>query len=108
MFSAPDRRSVLTVTNSQARRKLLLPPFHGKGMRTYERITEEEVMREIANWPEGREFETLEPMMRISLNTILRAVFGAEGPALDELRTLMPVAVTFGSRIALDAGEGAP
>jgi cytochrome P450 len=83
------------------RRKLLLPPFHGKGMRSYERITEEEVMREIANWPEGREFETLEPMMRISLNTILRAVFGAEGPALDELRTLMPVAVTFGSRIAL-------
>jgi cytochrome P450 len=84
-----------------ARRKLLLPPFHGKGMRTYERITEEEVMREIANWPEGSEFETLEPMMRITLNTILRAVFGAEGPALDELRTLMPVAVTFGSRIAL-------
>jgi cytochrome P450 len=85
----------------QERRKLLLPPFHGKGMRTYERITEEEVMREITTWPEGREFETLEPMMRISLNTILRAVFGAEGPALDELRTLMPVAVTFGSRIAL-------
>ena len=83
------------------RRKLLLPPFHGKGMRSYERITEEEVMREIATWPEGREFETLEPMMRISLNTILRAVFGAEGPALDELRALMPVAVTFGSRIAL-------
>jgi cytochrome P450 len=83
-----------------ARRKLLLPPFHGKGMRTHERITEEEVMREIANWPEGREFETLEPMMRITLNTILRAVFGAEGPALDELRALMPVAVTFGSRIA--------
>ena len=84
-----------------ARRKLLLPPFHGKGMRDYARITEEEVMREIANWPEGREFETLEPMMRITLNTILRAVFGAEGPALDELRTLMPVAVKFGSRIAL-------
>jgi cytochrome P450 len=84
-----------------ARRKLLLPPLHGKGLRTYERITEKEVMCEIANWPEGREFETLEPMMRITLNTILRAVFGAEGPALDELRTLMPVAVTFGSRIAL-------
>ncbi|QZT64968.1 cytochrome P450 [Mycolicibacterium austroafricanum] len=83
------------------RRRLLLPPFHGKGMRSYERITEEEVLREIATWPEGQEFETLEPMMRISLNTILRAVFGAEGPALEELRTLMPVAVEFGSRIAL-------
>ncbi|TPG32269.1 cytochrome P450 [Mycolicibacterium hodleri] len=84
-----------------ARRKLLLPPFHGKSMRNYERITEEEAMREIATWPEGREFETLEPMMRITLNTILRAVFGAEGPALDELRVLIPAAVTFGSKIAL-------
>ncbi|MGE0217771.1 cytochrome P450 [Mycolicibacterium sp.] len=84
-----------------ARRRLLLPPFHGKGMRSYETITEEEVLREIATWPEGREFQTLEPMMRISLNTILRAVFGAAGAELEELRTLMPVAVEFGSKIAL-------
>ncbi len=84
-----------------ARRKLLLPPFHGRSMRNYERITEEEAAREIATWPEGQEFETLEPMMRITLNTILRAVFGAEGPALDELRVLIPAAVTFGSKIAL-------
>ncbi|WP_099023333.1 cytochrome P450 [Mycolicibacterium palauense] len=84
-----------------ARRKLLLPPFHGKSMREYERITEEEVEREIATWPEGREFATLEPMMRITLNTILRAVFGAEGPALDKLRVLIPAAVNFGSRFAL-------
>ena len=63
----------------QARRKLLLPPFNGKSMRGYESITEEEVIREIRTWPEGVEFETLEPMMRITLNTILRAVFGAEG-----------------------------
>ncbi len=49
------------------RRKLLAPPFHGKRMRSYDRIIEEEVMREIADWPEGREFETLEPMMRITV-----------------------------------------
>lgn len=85
----------------QARRKILLPPFHGKSMRTYERITEEEVRREIATWPEGVEFETLEPMTRITLNTILRAIFGAEGPALDKLRVLIPAAVNFGSRLAL-------
>jgi cytochrome P450 len=73
-----------------ARRKLVLPPFHGKRMRSYEHIIEDEVMREIANWPEGREFKTLQPMMHITLNAILRAVFGAEGPALDELRGLLP------------------
>ncbi len=72
------------------RRKLLAPPFHGKRMRSYDRIIEEEVMREIASWPEGREFETLEPMLRITVGAILRAVFGAEGPALEELRETVP------------------
>ncbi|GAB3225632.1 cytochrome P450 [Mycolicibacterium hippocampi] len=84
-----------------ARRKLLLPPFNGKNMRGYETITEQEVLREMQSWPEGVEFETLEPMMRITLNTILRAVFGAEGDELDELRVLIPAAVEFGSKIAL-------
>jgi cytochrome P450 len=83
------------------RRKLLAPPFHGKRMRSYDRIIEEEVMREIESWPEGREFKTLEPMMRITLGTILRAVFGAEGPALDELRRLVPAMVTLGSLLVV-------
>ncbi len=84
-----------------ARRKLLLPPFNGKNMRAYEDITEQEVLREMQSWPEGVEFETLEPMMRITLNTILRAVFGAKGEELDELRVVIPAAVEFGSKIAL-------
>jgi cytochrome P450 len=83
------------------RRKLLVPPFHGKRMQGYEHIIEEEVMREIASWPEGEEFQTLAPMMRITLNAILRAVFGAEGDALDELRELLPPSVALGSRLAV-------
>ena len=35
------------------RRKLVLPPFHGNRVRSYEQVIEKEVMREIANWPEG-------------------------------------------------------
>ena len=84
-----------------ARRRLLAPPFHGKQMRSYDRIIEDEVMREIANWPEGREFETLEPMLRITGGSILRAVFGAEGPALDELRETVPALVTLGSLLVV-------
>jgi len=83
------------------RRKLLVPPFHGKRMHAYEAIVESEVLRETANWPEGVEFETLPSMMRITLNTILRAVFGAEGAAFDELRELLPRAVIVGSRMAV-------
>ena len=72
------------------RRKLLVPPFHGKRMQGYEAIVEEEVMREIAGWPDGVEFETLPSMMHITLNAILRTVFGAEGAAFDELRETLP------------------
>jgi cytochrome P450 family 138 len=82
------------------RRRLLAPPFHGKSMKNYERIIEEETLRETAGWPEGTPFATLPSMMRITLNAILRAVFGAEGAELDELRRLIPPWVTLGSRMA--------
>ena len=83
------------------RRRLLTPPFHGKSIRNYEAIFEEETLREAQNWPEGAPFETLEPMMRITLNAILRAVFGADGTHLDELRRIIPPWVTLGSRLAV-------
>lgn len=97
----PGSTFALTGEEHLARRKLLTPAFHGKQLKSYEHIIEEEVMREIANWPEGREFETAEPMLRITLGSILRAVFGAEGAALDELRDLMPAMVTLGSHIVM-------
>jgi len=82
------------------RRRLLAPPFHGKSMKNYEEIIEEETLRETAGWPEGKPFATLPSMMHITLNAILRAVFGAEGAELDELRRLIPPWVTLGSRMA--------
>jgi cytochrome P450 len=82
------------------RRKLLTPPFHGRSIADYERIIEEETMRETATWQDGVEFATLEPMMRITVNVILRAVFGAEGQELQQLRELLPRWVESGSRLA--------
>ena len=81
------------------RRRLLTPPFHGKSVKNYEKIFEEETLRESANWPQGQAFPTLEPMMRITLNAILRAVFGADDEQLDELRRIIPPWVTLGSRL---------
>jgi cytochrome P450 len=111
----PGSTFSLTGSEQLKRRKLVLPPFHGKRVMNYEQIIEQEVLHEIESWPEGEEFEMLEPMNRITLNTILRAVFGAEGPALDELRALIPPAITIGSRLHLlpkvaarDFGEWSP
>jgi cytochrome P450 family 138 len=95
--------SLLTIDGVRhlQQRKLLLPPFHGKRMRAYEDIFREEALREIATWPDGREFRTLEPMMRITLNAIIRAVFGAQGVEADHLRKLLPPFVKHGSRLVL-------
>jgi cytochrome P450 len=91
------------------RRKLLTPPFHGKSIKAYEDIVEEETRREMAAWPDGVEFASLEPMMRITLNIILRAVFGADGAELQQLRELLPKWVTLGSRLsALPSPKGRP
>jgi cytochrome P450 len=82
-------------------RKLLVPPFHGRRLASYESIIEEEAVREMASWPQGTEFATLESMMRITLNAILRAVFGADGAELEQLRAMMPGFVTLGSQLAV-------
>src|SRR5438067_8578247 len=82
-------------------RKLLVPPFHGRRLKPYEAIIEEEAVREMATWPDGREFATLDSMMRITLNAILRAVFGADGAELAELRDPLPRFVKLGSRLAV-------
>lgn len=96
----PGSVFALDGSEHRRRRRLLTPPFHGKSVTNYEKIFEEETLRELANWPQGQAFPTLEPMMRITLNAILRAVFGADGEQLDELRRIIPHWVTLGSRLA--------
>jgi cytochrome P450 family 138 len=82
------------------RRRLLAPAFHGQRLKNYEKIIEDETLRESANWPENREFRILEPMNRITLNVILRAVFGADGAELSELREIIPPYMRLGQLMA--------
>src|ERR1700679_3303798 len=79
--------SVFALDNDdhRQRRRLLAPPSHGKSIKNYESIIEEETLREIADWPQGTAFATLPSTMRITLNAILRAGFGAGGAELDGL-----------------------
>jgi cytochrome P450 family 138 len=106
-------RSLFALTGDEHRkqRKLLVPPFHGRRLAAYARIVEEETARETASWPEGVPFGCIQPMMRITINVILRAVFGAEGEDLAELRERLPAGVALGARLAVmpvpDIGLGA-
>jgi cytochrome P450 len=68
-------------------RRLMLPPFHGERMQAYGRLMQEITDRVIDGWPVGRPFRFRDQMQTITLEVILRAVFGVdEGPALGHLR----------------------
>jgi cytochrome P450 family 138 len=97
----PGSLFALTGDEHHRQRKLLIPPFHGRRLAAYEKIVEDETVREMASWPHDRPFATLPSMTRITLNVILRAVFGAEGAEFAELRALLPHAITVGSRLAV-------
>lgn len=97
----PGSLFALTGERHRQERRLLVPPFHGRRLAAYERITEEETERELASWPEGRPFAVMPSTMRITVNVILRAVFGATGSDLDILREELPRGVRLGSLLAV-------
>jgi cytochrome P450 len=49
-----------------AHRKLMLPPFHGERMRSYQPLVEEIVDREIDSWPLGEKFAIRPGMQAIT------------------------------------------
>ena len=62
----------------------MLPPFHGARMRAYEETVREVVARDVEEWPEGEPFAIHPRMQRVTLEVILRAVFGVTDPARRE------------------------
>src|SRR5436190_4762474 len=73
-------RSLLVLEGDEhlRRRKVMLPPFHGERMRAYEGVMAQATEREIASWPLGQPFPLHPSMQRITLEVIVRAVFGVE------------------------------
>ena len=71
-------------------RKLLMPPFHGERIRLYGDVMGEVADRSIDDWPVDTSFPLHAQMQRITLDVILRIVFGMEeGARLARLRTLL-------------------
>jgi cytochrome P450 len=71
-------------------RKLLLPAFHGEKMARLTGLMEELTERELDRWPAGQTVALHPLLQRLTLEIILRAVFGLEqGKQLDDLRDLL-------------------
>ena len=84
-------RSVLLLDGPEhlKMRKLLMPPFHGERMQAYGRDMIEATHASVDRWPLGRAFPVHQPMQRITLEVILRTVFGlaagaAEGAVVED------------------------
>jgi len=97
----PDSMFAIDGVEHRNQRKLVLPPFHGRRLAAYESLVEDETVRELNSWPRGTEFPVLPSTMRITLNVILRAVFGVAGAEFERLRQLLPRLVSLGSRLAV-------
>jgi cytochrome P450 len=90
---ALGEHSLLTLDEERhmSQRKLLLPPFHGESVRRYVEVMAEATEREVASWPVGEVIELRPRMQAITLEVILRAVFGVrEGERMDLFRERIP------------------
>ncbi len=78
-------------------RKLLLPAFHGESMQRLSGLMAELAEREVSCWPRDEPIELHPRLQRLTLEIILRAVFGLErGAQLEELRELLTEVLAFG------------
>ena len=68
------------------RRRLLTPPLHGTVLDSYVPIIEEAVRVAVAHWPVGRPIRILEAARELTLDVIVRIMFGLDDP--DEVKRL--------------------
>jgi cytochrome P450 len=70
-----------------SQRKLMLPAFHGERMQRYGELMASVAGEEIESWPLGEPYKLRPRMQALTLEIILRAVFGVvEGPRVQRLR----------------------
>ena len=90
---ALGKYSLLTLDEDDhmRQRKLLLPAFHGERVRRYGELITDIARREIERWPLGTPLELRPRMQAITLDVILRAVFGVRGEdRLARFRATLP------------------
>lgn len=77
-------------------RKLMLPAFHGEAMQSLADLMTELCERELAGWPREQAIKLHPRLQRLTLEIVLRAVFGLEqGAQLDRLRELLTQVLEF-------------
>ena len=81
-FVGPSSILILDGPEHLRQRKLMLPPFHGDRMRAHRDLIAGLAAAEVERWPAGVPFATHARMQSLTLDVIMRVVFGAELPEL--------------------------
>jgi cytochrome P450 len=77
-------------------RRLMLPAFHGEKMKALIGLMTELTEREVESWPVGEPVALHPGLQRLTLEIVLRAVFGLEqGERLDDLRAVLTEVLEF-------------
>ena len=72
-------------------RKLMLPSFHGEAIARYEDLIREVTLSAMNGWHVGQTIRTRTVAQSITMDVIIRAVFGITDPErIDEMRRLLP------------------
>lgn len=88
-------------------RKLLMPAFNGHALREYAALVTDVAAAEVDSWLPGESFSALERMNRLTLEVILRVVFGVSDESrLAEMRPLVNKVVDISPAILF--GHGIP
>jgi cytochrome P450 len=78
-----------------SQRKLMLPAFHGEKMQRLSGLMAEVSARDVDAWPKDEPITTHPRLQALTLEVILRAVFGLDpGPRLDALRSKLTTMAT--------------
>ncbi|MFG2000767.1 cytochrome P450 [Spirillospora sp. NPDC048911] len=83
-------------------RRLISPPLHGRAVASWRDTIAEIAAAEVAGWPAGTPFALRTRMERITLEVIMRVVFGIrDAERLSRLRVLLPELIALGGSAAL-------
>ncbi len=77
-FLGPSSLILLDGAPHQRHRKMMQPAFHGERMHAYGRTMIDLANDSIDGWPVGRPFAVHKPMQSVTLDVIIRTVFGVE------------------------------
>jgi len=101
-FAGPSSILLTSGATHLRQRKLVLPPFHGERMQAHRATVAALAEEEVARWTPGRPLRTLPRMQELTLDVILRVVFGAPDPRLRaEIRTALDMTTSLSRLISM-------